>query len=467
MSTAALSQAVCAARPGSIPDEARHVAQLAIMDCAGVGLAGSREPATVAVRRFAERSCSKPVAALWGAGERVSTLDAALVNGVASHVLDFDDTTPSMRGHPTAPLVPALLALAEERGADGRRLVEAYVIGFEVECKLGRLMNLEHYERGWHTTSTLGTIGVAAGAGWLAGLDAERMTHALAIACSFASGLVRNFGSMTKSLHVGHAARSGLSAALLAEDGFTANPAVMETDSGYVEIFSGRSGSDLQGSFDDFGTPWEVVRPGIAFKLYPSCSLTDPPIDAALQLRKNHDLRPELIERIECYGNYRCPMVLTYKRPVNELQAKFSMEYALAVAFCDGRAGIDEFSDARVNRPDVQALLRRVCFEVHPELRTRESLARDFTIVRVMLKDGTTREARIGAPLASPGNPVADEVLVDKYRDCASRVLSSDDVERSLSVLARLDRATELRALYESLLGVAQSVRPREPAFLT
>lgn len=451
MSTVDLAEAICSVRPGSLPVEARRLAQLAIMDTIGVGLAGSTEEATRIARQVALAQGGIPAAALWGTADRTGPLDAALVNGVAAHVLDLDDTNRSMRGHPSVPLVPALLALAEERRLPGRAVVDAYIVGFEVECKLGSLMNLEHYERGWHTTSTLGTLGVAAAAGWLIGLDPKRATSALAIASSMSSGLVRNFGSMTKPLHVGHAARSGLLAALLAEGGFTGRAEVMEWQDGFVEIFSGRSGSDLSGMVKRFGRPWDVLDPGIAFKLYPSCSLTHPPLDAAIELVRQHTIRPDQIESVTCYGNYRCPMVLMYRTPQDSLQAKFSMEYALAAAFCDGRAGIDQFSDARVRQPDVQALQRRVEFHVHPELQTRESLAHDFSIVQVDLKGGRRLEMRVGAPKGSPENPVSDQTLAAKFLDCALRVLPKHRAEAALALLQRLESVEDLGSLIGNL----------------
>lgn len=442
MTTQALAGAILQAQPTD--PLVRRTAQLAILDCLGVGLAGSHEPASLLARKIA---CPEGTATVWGSDMRSSVLDAALINGVSGHVLDMDDTNSSMRGHPTVTLVPALIAVAEARSLPGEAVVDAFIVGFETGCKLGQVMNLEHYERGWHSSSTLGTVGVAAAVGRLIGLDTERLTHALAISCSFSSGLVRNFGSMTKSLHIGHAARSGTLAALLAEQGFTGHPEVMEYESGFLEIFSAAAAPQLQEVVNRFGQPWDVVDPGILFKLYPSCSLTHPALDAALDLQREHDFAADDIVRITCHANYRVPMVLTYTEPADELQAKFSMEYALAVAFLDGQAGIDQFSRDRVGQADVQTLLRRVDKHIHPDLSTRESLTRDFTHIEVELGDGRVLEARAGHARASPGNPVDDSVLVDKFVTCAARVLPAEAAAAIPAIVLELDRQPDLGRL--------------------
>lgn len=438
MSTEGLARAVAGVRPGSVPVDARRAARAAIRDGIGVALAGAGEDGPRRLRQVvAAHGGGADVAGVWGTDVRASAPDAALLNGAAAHVLDLDDLNRSLRGHPTVALLPALFALCEARGLSGQALVESYVIGFEVECKLGALMNLEHFERGWHSTSTLGALGAAAGCGWLLGLDAARMTSAIALAASMASGLNANFGSMAKAFHAGHAARSGLFAALLAETGFTGHPQALEAKDGFVEIFSGRPGAALADVVESFGRPWDVVDPGIAFKLYPACSLTHPPLDAALDLVAAHGIRAEAIERITCDSDYRVPMVLTHRRPRSGLEGKFSLEYALAVAFCDGQAGIEQFEDARVARPDVQALLQKVEFRVHPDLATRESLEQGFAIVAVDLVGGGRHERRVGPPRGTPENPLTDAALAEKFRACAGRALPPD---RVASVLRRIDR---------------------------
>lgn len=429
------------------------MARLALLDGLGVGLAGAAERATKLAEQVIEVAGARPTATIWGSSVRTSALEATFINGIAAHVLDLDDTNDSMRGHPTAPLVPALLAVAEERGLAGSKVVDSFIVGAEVECMLGKVMNLEHFERGWHTTSTLGTIGVAAAVGYLLDLEEDQMCSALALACSLSSGLVRNFGAMSKSMHVGHAARSGVLAAMLAENGFTGNPEVLEAEDGFIEIFSGRPGNALEDVLPAFGEPWDIVDPGLKFKMYPTCSLTHSPIDATLELVYKHDIRPEHVEKITCYANYRIPMILTFPRPVDGLQAKFSLPYALAVAVCDRKAFIDEFSDERVVQDDVQALLRKVEFHIHEKLQTRESLANDFSQVIISLDDGRKVECTVTAARGTPANPVGRRALESKFRDCAERVLSPQRAEDALQAMRNMEELNDLTPLLKAIAG--------------
>ncbi|MDO8613485.1 MAG: MmgE/PrpD family protein, partial [Dehalococcoidia bacterium] len=274
-----------------VPEDAILQARRAVLDTLGVALAGSREESARAVVDWLRDQGGRPEAAVLGRALRLPAADAALANGIAAHALDFDDVSLSMRGHPSAPLLPAVLALGEAAGSSGRDLLTAFVLGFEVEAKLGRAIGAPHYALGWHATSTLGTLGAAAAGARLLRLDAGRTQMTLGIAASLASGLQQNFGSMTKPLHAGWAARGGVVAAQLAARGFSADAEAIEGPSGFLRAMSGGAEPDLT-PFDALGEPFEIVTPGVGVKLYPCCYAVHRSLDAVLALRTAHGIEP-------------------------------------------------------------------------------------------------------------------------------------------------------------------------------
>src|SRR4051812_8769127 len=284
-----------------LPHEAVHWAKAAILDTVGVTLAGAAEPCTQIVARVlaAGTGAGSGECLIFGTDRRAAPLDAALVNGTAAHALDFDDVSNSMGGHPSAPIVPALFAAGEILDSTGREFIAAYVAGFETETRIGRGVNLHHYEKGWHPTATLGVFGAAAACSHLMGLDRAKTAQALAIASSLASGIKANFGTMTKPLHVGRTARSGLFAAMLAREGFTANDAALEHRQGFLYVFNGAGNFDAEKILADWGRPYDLVSPGIGIKMHPCCGSTHPPVDAMLMLRAEHDIVPDKVARIE------------------------------------------------------------------------------------------------------------------------------------------------------------------------
>jgi len=265
----------------SLPPEAVTQAKRAILDTLGVALAGCREEGPAIVAEQARRTGGAQEAMVLGRPFRAPAAEAALVNGTSAHALDFDDVNFSMRGHPSAPLLPAVLATADAAGASGARLLLAFVLGVEVEAKLGRLMGGRHYALGWHPTSTLGPLGAAAACAKLLGLDAERTQAALGIAASMASGVRANFGTMTKPLHVGLAARNGVQVAALAAARFTASDEALDADDGFVSAFLAEPPRDDR-HLDGLGQPYDIVSPGLGQKLYPCCYVTHRAIDAAI-----------------------------------------------------------------------------------------------------------------------------------------------------------------------------------------
>src|SRR5215469_7328250 len=322
--TSHLAEFVTKSRWEDCPAEAVEAARRAILDCLGVMLAGSVEPAARLVTDVARAEGGSPLATVVGTRLRTGAVWAALANGTAAHALDFDDTNFAMMGHPSAPVLAAALAAGELALADGRALVHAFLLGFEVETTMAAVMNPPHYEKGFHATGTLGTMGAAAAASRLLGLDASQ-----------ASGLKENFGTMTKPFHAGHAARSGVLAALLARDGFTASDQAIEGPQGYFAVLGAgkREGRQLE----SLGAPWKILTSGVAVKPYPSCACTHSIIDGALELRRTHQITPEQIAEVTVGVHSAVPRILIHSNPRSGLEAKFSGEFSAAAALCEGR----------------------------------------------------------------------------------------------------------------------------------
>jgi 2-methylcitrate dehydratase PrpD len=433
------------------PAAARARAAAAVLDTVGVALAGAVEPPARVVQQVVPGSASGcPV---WGTARRAGPADAALANGTAAHALDYDDMCFVSLAHPSAPLVPAALAAAEVAGASGPAALDAYVVGFEIEARLGRLMNPRHYQRGWHCTSTLGAIGSAAAAARLLGLDASVAAHAVAIAASEASGLKENFGTMVKPLHAGLAARDGVLAALLARAGMTASARAIDGPQGFLRAMDSE-GTGVEHAIADLGARWEILDTGITVKLYPSCAGTHPTLDALLDLRRREQLSGDVIEAIEIEVDAITPTVLIYDRPSSALEAKFSMPFCAAAAMLDGRVGIDTFDDDRLRDARVLALMARVT------MRVDETLGKDAppltqSRVRVRLRDGRTLTAAANGARGYPAHPATDAELAAKFLACAGRVLPAEPAARALSLLQQFTALADVRELTAALASSA------------
>ena len=312
----------------TLPADAVHWAKVGILDTVGVTIAGAAEDATRILLGVSGSSSGPSL--VFGHARRIGALDAALVNGTASHALDFDDCNNTLGGHPSVPILPALFALADETGATGKDFIAAYVAGFEAECKLSMVVNFYQYTKGWHPTTTIGVFGSAAACAHLLKLSVEKTATALSIAASLAAGVKSNFGTMTKPLHVGHCARSGLFAALLARDGFTAGDKAFEHKQGYFEVFNGAGNYDASKAIPAWAKPLDITRPGIAIKSYPCCGSTHPAIDCMLELVQKHNLKPEQVARIDSWTHTRRLEHTNRPDPQSYLDAKFSVQYTLA-----------------------------------------------------------------------------------------------------------------------------------------
>lgn len=448
MATATILEAI-AERIGAIaysglPAEAVHWAKVAILDTVGVTLAGAAEPCAQIVERVLGSGPGECL--IFGSDRRTAPLDAALINGTAAHALDFDDVANSLGGHPSVPILPALFALAETADCTGRDFIAAYVAGFETEARIGRGVNLHHYEKGWHPTATLGVFGATAACCRLMGLDRAKTAQALAITASLASGIKANFGTMTKPLHVGHTARSGLFAAQLAREGFTANPAALEHKQGFLLVFNGAGNFDAEAILAGWGQAYDIVRPGLGIKQHPCCGSTHPAVDAMLLLREEHDIRPDKVARIDSWTHPRRLAHTDRPDPQSGLDAKFSVQYCLARALIDGRIRLDHFEGEAFRDPAVRALMRRVHAAPHPDTEAADKQL--GAEIRVTFDDGRTIATRVGAALGrGPDNPLSADALYAKFADCAGRALPAAQVGHLQRLLLQLDEAPSLRAV--------------------
>ncbi|MDF2995802.1 MAG: MmgE/PrpD family protein [Xanthobacteraceae bacterium] len=459
-----LSQRAIAVRLDDVPEDALTTARFAILDTIGVTLAGASEPCTAIAGR-ALGATGRGAASLFGRAARVAPLDAATINGTASHALDFDDCSNSMGGHPSAPVVPALWAIAEQDGAGGAVVLEAYVAGVEVETKIARAVNFHHYEKGWHPTATLGTFGAAAACAKLMQLEAPAFTNALAIACSMASGLKANFGTMTKPFHVGQCARNGLYSALLAREGMSANPAAMEDPQGFLMVFNGEGKFDAARMIDEFAAPYDLVEPGIAFKRHPCCASTHPAIDALLRITAEHDLKASDIAAIRSWTHPRRLRHTNRPNPQSGLDGKFSVQYVLARAALDGSVRLDHFDDAAVHDRQVRAFMARIVAEPHPE-SVMESTEHFFAEVEVTTTSGETLRAYVDRPLGRDrAHPLPPGALETKFRDCAAPVIAEDAVHAIEAAILSLEDQVDIRAIGDVMRDGLRHAEPRRAAF--
>ena len=401
--------------PGAI-----SAAKVGLLDTIAVGIAGSAEDAAVISRRITGSGAGN--ALVWGIARRTIPLEAAFLNGIAANVLDFDDCTDSLGGHPSAPILPALIALAEERRAGGRDVLTAYVAGFETETALGRGVNFHHYEKGWHPTATLGVFGAAAACSRLLALDADKIARALALCASLACGVKSNLGSMAKPMHVGQCSRSGLMAALLAAEGYTGNFDALEHHQGFLEVFNGAGHYSAERILEKWGTPWKIEMPGIAVKQYPCCLSTQAAVDLMLELVRKHDVKAELVSSVDARFAARRLEHTHRPQPRSALDAKLSAQYVLARALTDRTVSLRHFEGESFREPRVEQAMAAV--DARPFDESTLSKVGEFgATIGIAMKDGRRLEGTIGRPVGhEPGKPLAPELLKAKFESCVAQL---------------------------------------------
>jgi 2-methylcitrate dehydratase PrpD len=425
-----------------VPDAARTTIERAFVDTVGVTLAGAVADAGARTATLAT-AVGEGETTVLGTGETAPLTDAVLANGTAGHALDYDDLSWAMDGHPSVPIVAPALALGEWLDASGRDVVAAFAAGFEAECYVAEPVSPTHYEAGWHPTSTFGTFGAAATAASLLDLSAEETARALAIAASMPAGLKRNFGTMTKPLHAGLAGRSGVTAALLARDGFTADDAAISGERGFWELYA--DGAERRA--DPPGDPWRLLEAGISVKAYPCCYFTHTGVALAAALADDHGLLPDDIARIEAAVSRGAGDALVHPDPETGLEAKFSMEYALAAGVVFDRVGLAAFEPEALSDPEVQHVRERASFRVDDSLSYKSNYAE----VVVETVDGDRFADTMKAPPGTPANPLTETELRAKFTECATRVLDDDAAETAFESLRSLRTQSSVRDLLAPL----------------
>lgn len=426
----------------AVPESARTTIERAFVDTVGVTLAGAVADAGARATAFAT-SVGRGETTVLGTGERASLTDAVLANGTAGHALDYDDLSWAMDGHPSVPLVAPALAVGEHVDASGRDLITAFAAGFETECYVAEPVSPTHYEQGWHPTSTFGTFGAAATAASLLDLDAAATAQALSIAASMPSGLKRNFGTMTKPLHAGLAGRSGVTAALLARDGFTADEAAISGDRGFWDRYA----EGAERVADPPGEPWRLLETGISIKAYPCCYFTHTSVALAAQLGDEHGLSAADVEHVETTTSRGAGDALVHSDPETGLEAKFSMEYAVAAALVFDRIGLSVFEPDAIDDPEIQRVRERVSFVVDDSLPYKSNRA-ELVLETV---GGDRYEAQRDEPPGTPANPLSESALREKFLECATFTLDRQTATQAFTDLRALRSQASVRELLAPL----------------
>jgi 2-methylcitrate dehydratase PrpD len=447
--TARLAEFVVKTALRDCPDAAVGQVRRAALDTLGVVLAGAGEPVAASVRAVARAEGGTPLCTVIGTSMRTAPTWAALANGTAGHAHDFDDTNFALMGHPSVPLLAAILAAAEAEPADGAAVTLAYLIGFEVSAALGAALNPGHYARGWHATASIGTLGCAAAVASVLRLDPVQTRHALGVAASLASGLKENFGSMTKPFHAGQAARNGVFAALVAREGLTASDSALDGRQGYAAAFG--QAPLPPDAFEGLGQRWQVLSSGIAVKPYPSCALSHSAIDALLELRARHALGADQVAEVEVGVNPVVPDVLRHASPGNGLERKFSMQFCAAAALATGRVDLASFAEGPVADAGTRALMDRVRMVVDPTLPDGLN-EHAWTRVTVRLRDGRTLGSPARGASGHPDQPLTETQLRDKFLACAVPVLGPDEANGVATQLTHLEEIPDVRALTARLV---------------
>ena len=424
-----------------MPETAIKDVKRAFLDTVGVAAAGADEDVSVKVLEYAEMDRAGGSSTVIAKGRKFSPATAGFINAVMAHVLDYDDVNPPTKCHASSVLAPAVLAAGEDAGSSGKDLIAAYAVGLEIMAKIGVLLGPEHYEWGWHTTTTLGAFGAAAAAAKLYGLPVPQIINALGIIASQIGGLRRNFGTMTKSLHSGFAVENGIMAALLARQGVTAGRDVFEGDIGFIRLYGNRPETGSLPAVD-FSGPLEICESGLSIKRYPSCYGTHRSADAVLDhILVEHAIDPSAIESISCISPQGAFMAVIHDRPSTGLEGKFSVQYVIAAALVDKKLDINSFTDEMVQRPQIQELIRKVRKIEEPIGPPGSHLSDEqkYCIIRLQMSDGSIAEARVDTPKGARSDPLSDKQLEEKFRSCTRKSHSTAQTENIISIINDLE----------------------------
>jgi len=447
--TAKIAQFGTELKYAAIPPVAVQTAKTAVRDCLGVALAGSREEDAKICAEIARQENAKEDTTVIGQGFKTSALNGALANGTAAHALDFDHSF-TLMGQPTAPIIPAIFALGESLGASGRQLIEAYVVGYEITGKLAHSLRDSAHD-GWHAPSTLGSFGAAAACGKLLRLSAAQVDMALGMAASMAGGIVANFGTMTKPLHVGLGARNGVLAAKLAAGGFTANGKAIESNFGFYQVLHQGTPINEQ-PLEELGQSYALLTDGLRIKPYPCGGLTHQVIDSVLEFRAKHGLTAEMIEAVDVDVVKHTFERIVFRVPQTGIQGKFCMPYLVARAIIDGKVGLDIFTDSAVRDPNALKLTERVRMNLDTHLK-KTALSGRPSRVTIRLKNGQSFSREAQHAKGGPEFPMTEAELRGKFTECARHAIDENAAARALDYIEKLDTITDIHPLCAILAG--------------
>lgn len=439
-----------------VPREAMEIAKRTALDCVGAALAGVGEPVSQTITGYVTKLGGTPQASVFGKGLKISVADAALANGTIAHALDYDDCGVKI-GHPSVLVLPAVLSLSEHLGVTGEDLLTAYILGLEVEGKLAlhadfKLMQARLNHQTWY-----GSIGAAAACAKLLRLDIAKTTMALGIAGNFACGLSANHGSMAGAMAAGNACRNGVVAALMAKEGITANPNIIEAKNGFYDTLVGPDHYDAERMADGLGKPFYIESPGIGLKKYPSCYHTHRALDGVFQLLNKHGLSDQDIAEVDVGTSERAMRVLAFSQPATPYQAKYSMPYCIAAAVVDKQVTLETFTDHKFEDRHIAEARKKVHLSF-PDVPIWPGLAdvgpdTEFVgnPVTIRTTDGQSYSARVDIPRGDPALPLTDNELLSKYCDCARSQLRAEDIKESVDLLLGLQKVTDIPKLMATL----------------
>jgi 2-methylcitrate dehydratase PrpD len=438
----------------SIPSDVLELGKKSILDGLGLALAGSRAQSGPLCLRYLDTFAIRDgKSTIIGSERKTAPQLAAFVNGVSIHADDYDDTQLSaakdrvygLLVHPTVPVLPGALALSEQGGVSGKEFMLAYHVGVEVECKVAEAISPRHYQDGFHSTGTCGPFGSAAACSRLMHLDVPKTLSALGIAAAESGGLRENFGTMTKPFQAGHAAESGFEAAELASIGWTAAQQILEAQRGFFRAFGG----SFEPSFivDRLGNPWTFASPGVSLKPYPSGSLTHPAMTEMARLIEQHDIQPSQVDKVDIGANHDMTTTLLHHHPKTGLEAKFSMEFCLAILLLERKAGLGQFTDQAARRPDVQEMIGKINYYVDPEAE-QAGFDKMTSILRIHLKNGEVIAGRAQFGKGSPADPMSFEEAAVKFRGCAEYAeWPKEKTEGIITFVKTLENAPDMKVL--------------------
>jgi 2-methylcitrate dehydratase PrpD len=437
-----------------IPADVIALGKKSLLDGFGLALAGSMAESGPISREYVKSlGCENGTSVLMGSAFKTTPRFAAFVNGVSMHADDFDDTQLAvgkdrvygLLTHPTTPVLPAVFATAEALGLSGKEVLAAYFAGVEVETKIAEAISPRHYVDGFHSTGTCGSFGSAAAVAKLRGLNVEQTLFTFGIVGAEGAGLRENFGTMTKPFQAGHAAENGVAASDLARLGWTAAPKILDAPRGFFHAYGGSF--ELAAIQNKLGNPWTFAEPGVSLKPYPSGSLTHPAMAAMLRLTKKYDIKPGDVDKVDVGTNKNMPNALIHHQPQTGLQAKFSMEFCMAVLLLERNALLGQFSDAYVNRPEVKAMISRINFYVDPEAE-KAGYDKMTSLIAVHLKDGKTVTDCADFGKGSPADPMNIEEVRAKFRGCADYAnWPKNKADGIIEIVEGLEKAANMKQL--------------------